>query len=122
MLCFLLALAWVPVTQHCELEAIGLIANQCDSITHAEGHSCVGDACNQLESGAYKPTNGSLKAPSPVLMACACVMCSGIVAVIPPAVELPSRIIVEPPPELRPTWRFVRRAAPLSRAPSSIQA
>ena len=122
MLCFLLALAWVPVTQHCELEAMGLISNQCASTGHADGHSCGGDSCNEVEKGAYKPASGDLKLPSPLLLACACAVCSAIAALIPPVQELPSPTIVEPPRELGPTWQFVQRAAPLSRAPSAILA
>ena len=122
MLCYLLALAWVPVTQHCELEAMGLIANQCASTSHADGHSCSGDTCNEVEKGAYKPASGDLKVPSPLLLACAGAVCSAMAAVIPSLEELPSPKVVEPPRELVPTWRFVQRAAPLSRAPSAILA
>ncbi len=122
MFCFLLALAWVPLTQHCELEAMGLIAEQCASTDHAVGHSCGGDSCSEVEKGAYKPASADLKVTSPLLLACACAVCAAMAAVIPPVEELPSPTAVEPPGELRPTWQFVQRAAPLARAPSSILA
>lgn len=122
MLCFLLALAWVPVTQHCELEAVGLIAEQCASTGHVDGHSCGGDSCSEVEKGAYKPASADLKVPSPLLLACACAVCAAMAVVIPPVEELPSPTAVEPPGELRSTWQFVQRAAPLSRAPSATLA
>lgn len=122
LLCFLLALAWVPVTQHCELEALGVIASQCNSAGHADGHSCRGDTCDAVESGAYKPASGDLKLASPVLLACTFTMVAGLAATIPPVADIPAPTATEPPRELRPTWQFVHRAAPLSRAPSAIAA
>ena len=122
MLCFLLALAWVPVTQHCELEALGVIPSQCNSAGHADGHSCGGDTCDAVESGGYKPASGDLKLATPVLLACTFTMSLGLAAMIPPVVDIPAPTAAEPPRELGPTWQFVQRAAPLSRAPSVIAA
>ncbi len=125
IIAIVLAALWLPSTQHCGLEAAGLIAAQvadadkgacCDSA----GGSCTHDACEVVEGVLFKSGTTSLKIAPTLLFA----DLSTPVLLLPP-----TRLAVEPgfecsePGDSRqwtPVWAFVRRAAPLSRAPSLI--
>lgn len=113
---------WLLATQHCGLEAAGLLAQGCEQ---ADGqHTCgetehVVDGCHLVEGTAYKSNNVSVKVPAPQLVAS---LCLSWVNVAPPAIEqsrataLTSHL--ERPRDWVPIWRFVQRAALPSRAPS----
>ena len=119
----LLAL-WLPTTQHCGLEAAGLIAPEAphaDAKCCAMGNGpCTHDGCNVVESSLIKSSNDTIKVPTPSLAACTCFLCLQLLPSVW-AVE-PSLAVSEPetPEHWVPAWQFVRRAAPLSRAPSLV--
>lgn len=121
ILCLVLALLWVPLTKHCALEAAGILAPQC-SQTCSDGEACDGDACTQFENASYKLGTTLLKVPAPALLACARAIWIG-----PTPLEIASLEIIPPDAAEHPrgwvaSWQFVRRAAPPSRAPSSMMA
>jgi hypothetical protein len=108
---------WLPATEHCNLEAAGFIAKQCSDDCGQAGS----DGCNLVESGFYKSAPQVAKVSAPSLLAIAPFLCLEI---------LPSLEAVEPligltesldrPRNWVTSWQFVRRAAPLSRAPSLV--
>jgi len=120
----LLAL-WLPTTQHCGLEAAGLIAAEVPHGAEANccensGSPCTHDGCKVVENSLIKLNNETIKVPTPALAACTCFLCQQL---------LPSVLAVEPSLAVSeaeksehwvPVWQFVRRAAPLSRAPSLV--
>lgn len=118
-----MAWLWLPATQHCDLEAAGVLAAHCE---HAGlfgcGESCAGDGCNVLEGGSYKLGNGTLKVPAPQLAACLCFICLNAAPVLVGAVESFSRSYHEHPLDWVPCWQFARRAALLPGAPSFVLA
>ncbi len=120
---------WLASSQHCGLEAAGIIA---EDAPHGSPHSgtagccsdtgnpCSHDGCNVVKSGTINPTVSFLKAPAPSLVACACFICLQLA--VPEVSAEPTLLAVEldRPKNWVPAWQFVRRAAPLSRAPSLI--
>ena len=119
----LLAL-WVPATQHCDLEAIGLIAvhtDHQDNATCSESHSpCPSENCQVIEDGSYNPSATLAKAPSPSLIACIFSLClqpAALDALHEPVTPVVAR---ENPLSWVPTRHFVRGAAPQPRAPSVL--
>jgi hypothetical protein len=120
----LLAL-WLPATQHCGLEAADLIAADAPHGVHpgcAETNCdhCTHDGCNVVESGLLKSGHESLKVPTPSLAACTCFLC---LQLLPPVLAIEPNLAVAESADSEhwiPVWQFVRRAAPLSRAPSLI--
>jgi hypothetical protein len=116
---FLLLALWLPVTQHCGLDAAGLV-----SATHVEQHAsscgelCVCDGCATIEDGAYRPSDTYVKVPP--LSVCACIFCLQIASLASddsPALPTGS---FDRPPDWVTTWHIVRRAAPPSRAPTLL--
>lgn len=120
LLCFLLALAWVPLTQHCGLEALGVLATHCSDAASTDSHGCAGDGCKQVENGGYKPSSGSIKVPAPQLLVCACALCLNLGPLNFPVLETAAAPSGGRPFDWVPSWLFVRRAAPPSRAPSLV--
>lgn len=119
LLSLVLLTLWLPVTQHCNLEAIGLIALECpDGCTAGAGESK--DSCADLETGLYKVTGDLLKAPAPDLLACDLFLRVDPVDWVtrPEPMLLPAEPSRERPLDWVTTWNFVRRTAPPSRAPS----
>lgn len=122
--CFLslvLLTLWLPVTQHCNLEAVGLIAQECpDGCTAGAGQSK--DGCGDLETGLYKVAGDLTKAPAPDLLACDLFLCVPLVNWVarPELIVTPLEASFERPLDWVTTWNFVRRAAPPSRAPSLL--
>jgi hypothetical protein len=122
MLALLLALAWAPLTTHCELEsASGLEFLRCASVGQppegVPGH-CDDASCCGVESAKYPvpsqrpivPVFTLVPAPFGVVAHC----------------ELPQPLKVTPdlpataPPELSTAWQFISRTASLCRAPSLV--
>lgn len=121
-----LAILWIAATQHCALEAAGILAHVCD---HGEGATsaehCKGDDCRTVEKGGYKISEGLAKVSPPQLVSCLCLLGLGVspapTLVDTEAANLP-RPFFELPFDWVPSWQFVRRAAPPSRAPSLMMA
>lgn len=120
----LLAL-WLPTTQHCGLEAAGLIAAEVPHGAESEccengASPCTHDGCNVVENSLIKLNNETIKVPTPSLAACTCFLC---LQLLPPVVAVEPIFAVtasESPEHWVPVWQFVRRAAPLSRAPALV--
>lgn len=103
------------MTQHCRLEAVGVVPQQCEQ---AGEQVCDSDGCSVLEDGAYKLGTATLTVAEPRLqpplfvVALPVNLLAGTVAVDRTKDEI-SR-----PLNWVPSWQFVRRAAPPSRAPA----
>ena len=120
----LLLVLWGPVTQHCDLEAAGLLAaheahpteiNCCEP-----SEPCAHDGCELVENGTYRSSGSLLTAVTPALLACTYFICPQLATPdVRDETVLPVVAAVKPQ-DWVPTWHFVRRAAPLSRAPSSL--
>ena len=115
--CLLFAILWVPITQHCLLEAADGSVMQCD---HAANASCGHDGCEIVEGGGYKTNSGTVKLPPPSLLAFAWLDWIANAQEI----ELRGATIADEelsrPLNWVPSWQFVRRAAPPARAPSLL--
>jgi hypothetical protein len=120
MLCLLLAVAWLPMSMHCQLEAVsGLEFLACfsDGDCHGQPGSATDDAgCCLAEKSQYQAGQSRLTLPSPDLLVVS------ITPLLPPANLLPAEVglaipSTAPPPLLK-TWQFVSRTALPVRAPS----
>lgn len=117
----LLLALWLPATQHCALEAAGVLITTCaDHCTTSE--STGRDACGSIEDGNYKPAGDTLKVPTPDLFACTCFLCLYLEERAPDeSLSLTGDASGQADVWLS-TWQFVRRAAPLPGAPSPLVA
>lgn len=119
----LLAL-WLPATQYCTLAAAGILADESQASAPDNccntNDRCSRDACELLENGVFKPAKEMSKVLAPDLSACLCFICLQFVQ---PGVVDESTLMVsapEHPLDWETKWQFVRRAAPLARAPSLV--
>jgi hypothetical protein len=120
LLTVLLAVAWMPLTAHCQLErATGLEFLSCSTAGEAgadAGSHCDGTACCGLESEQYQlPPSQPLISPPDLTVVL-------LASLVTPETELPARLaavslITTPLPGPRP-WQFHTRAALPVRAPS----
>lgn len=121
MFTFLLLALWLPATEHCALEAAGLLAETCADGCATE--SAVHDGCATVESGTYKPATQFLKVAAPELFACACTLyLQQIEAAVAREQATPLKTDFARPQDWVATWRFVQRAAPPARAPTTLLA
>lgn len=120
-----LAALWLPATQHCDLEAAGMLSAHCDQPagmqgTGADDH-CAGDGCDVVESGGYKVSSNTAKVSAPTLAVLACLFTGDSLS--HPAETSAGTLLGSDhghPVEWVPTWQFVQRAALSPRAPSGI--
>ena len=116
-----MAWLWLPATQHCGLEAAGVLTAQCQHAGAVGCGDCAGDGCNAVESGSYKIGNGTPKVSAPHLAVCVCLVClNAAVPVLISEAAVFSRSYEERPLEWVPSWQFARRAALLPGAPSLV--
>ena len=111
-----LLVLWLPATQHCDLEAAGILS---DAGCCSAEEGCAQDDCVMVESGHYKSGVGMLKLPPPIWTI--------LTGYVPPAASLlammedssfrAGAVPLAGEGWLLP-WRFARRAAPLPGAPS----
>lgn len=116
ILALVLVTLWVPITSHCPLESLpGLGFLQCASGTPSD-NDCSEDACQALESGAYKVESNRTVVPPTVL----CVAWLGWLPVVTdsPGGASGQGESTSAPPELSQTWQFSFRTASSPRAPS----
>jgi len=118
----LLLALWLPATQHCDLEAAGLIGNPADchesidcTNLHEKSH-CDTDNCQPVENTAYKASLKVIQIAAPVALSCLC--CLNEISAKTILIPLVSPERSTTPLELVPTWQFSVRAAPPARAPS----
>jgi hypothetical protein len=120
MLAILLALAWAPLTAHCQIESlVGLGLLSCQSAGEApapNGSHCDDSSCCAWESGQCSlPQNQ----PSHVvwLIAVALTVVPFALHNSPPA-DAGMEILTTAPPEITRIWQFSFRAALPVRAPT----
>ncbi len=119
----LLLALWLPATLHCDLEAAEFWIEHDDHATVdccQADLGCTHDGCDTLEGPAVKSSDTFARAPLPAPFVCCCLIC-----VVPVEAEslvspVPVQARMEQALDWVPTVHFARRAAPLSRAPSSI--
>ncbi|MSU73039.1 MAG: hypothetical protein EXS43_11985 [Opitutus sp.] len=117
LVALLLLAGWLPATQHCALEAAGLLTTTCaeDCSDEARGQ----DGCATVEDGLYKPAGNLTKVGAPNFHLGARGLCLACIQeqILFLHARTP-RIAVELPLDWVPVWQFARRAAPPPRAPS----
>lgn len=119
----ILAALWLPVTQHCALEAAGLSATelQADAATcsHADESGCRTDDCHQLEGGRYRTgSQASLPKPSLFLASLFDAPCALRLQTLFAEKAATESEAFDRPVNFSPGWIFVQRAALPPRAPS----
>lgn len=121
---FVLLALWLPATQHCGLEAAGLItadsADEPIACCAPTATVCAYDSCHVIEQFAPKTANDSLQVPTPDFVACACLLCIQLLDRELSAAADVSIVATDQPMGWVPTWHFARRAAPLPRAPAIL--
>lgn len=124
LIALLLLALWLPVTQHCGLEAAGVLGSEAEchisgdcEADHAKA-PCDADNCQSVEDGAYKPSFSPRLVTGPSVLACLC--CLRVISPETIVVPLVSPARTNPPPELTPSWQFIARAAPSPRAPTAV--
>lgn len=128
-----MATIWLPATQHCMLDAIGLIEAHvidhdhqtgCDRHTDTAQHAH--DTCVLVEFSSWLNTAEHLNAPAPSIHdVCACLIetiFSSININTLCISERPTPPYPSDPPDWIPSRHFTERTAPVSRAPSLILA
>ncbi len=118
ILTVVLALAWMPVTAHCQIERVtGLEILKCDSLPGgaAPCSSGEGGSCCSWESGLYRLPQGQPVVAVPIMAVVPLVLV--MVESWTPA-EIGERQLIEDPPRPPKPWQFSLRAALPVRAPS----
>ena len=117
-----LALLWVPITSHCQLESIpsltALLAC-CDHEETAAPHQdqdCEQDACASVESGDYRTQEHERLLISPDHRSVEAVTAAVELSSLPDATSL--QILRTAPAEQHHIWQFTFRTALPVRAPS----
>ena len=122
MLSVVLAVLWLPLTAHCELEMIGTLTHETAADDCCEpSQDCVDDACGLIEDGSFAPSFNLLKAPAPELSVdqyLACVLAQLTAEQSEPIT--PDWGNSDLPLDWIATWQFARRAAPPVRAPAIL--
>lgn len=120
---FLLAF-WLLATQHCGLEAAGLLephtASDQTCCPGGEAH-CSHDGCEMVEDGNYRGDSGTAVISAPQFADCLCFICWNLS--VPPLEVREDNSPTESferPLNWVPTWQFVQRAALSPRAPSLV--
>jgi hypothetical protein len=117
---FALLALWLPATQHCNLEAAGVIAHEnadsdgcCETAT-----PCAHDSCDVAEGSLVRPSVTIAKIFTPDLAFCFCLLCSRLSLTSPPDTPVLAVTDTERPIDWLPAWQFSRRTALPARAPS----
>ena len=119
---WLLVALWVPAKAHCEISTMagGLVAKVCaEQCDHTEG-SDKSDGCGVIEAGRFFSNASNAVAPLPSLTVLACLACWHAELLTQAQPLAPPAWASDHPRDWVPTWAFVQRAAPLSRAPSFV--
>jgi hypothetical protein len=119
ILTVLLAVAWMPLAAHCQIESVsGLEVLSCaplDKGGNCAGFPCDPGSCCSLESGQFRLPQSQPVTTAPLVVALP-------LALALAAEEAPTEtacfVLTDPLPEVSKPWQFSRRAALLPRAPS----
>lgn len=121
-----MAALWLPATQHCGLEAAGVLPSHCEQSEGSDDcageDSCAQDGCKLLESGNYSGSVSAVKVVGPSLVTCFCLICLNSIPAAPddgPKILVP---LCERTLDWVPTWQFEHRAALPPGAPFSLVA
>lgn len=119
LLALVLVTLWFPVTQHCGLEAAGLIERQC-ATDCATGQVGSDDGCCAVEKTPSKIGTDSARVSAPELVPGVCLLDIALFS-LTTVVEMRDFAVTgfEFPQNWVSTWHFARRAAPPSRAPTA---
>lgn len=121
---FVLLALWLPATQHCGLEAAGLItadsADEPIACCAPTATVCAYDSCHVIEQFTPKTANDSLQVQAPDFVACVGFICVPFVDRELSTEPVVSVVATDQPISWVPTWHFARRAAPLPRAPAIL--
>lgn len=110
-----LALLWLPLTMHCQLEAMGVwVPDPCGP--HVG--TCTHEACPVVEEGDFTSAVGTLKIAAPGMFDDHRSVDASLRALRPPRELRPRLPMTDPPSDWVREWPFVRRAAGLPRAPA----
>jgi hypothetical protein len=119
ILALLLAVAWMPLTEHCQLESLtGLAVLRCGPVEVGgapDGSPCHGESCCSWESGQYQLPPGQPEVAAPLLAVSPRVLAVEIEEAQAAAV---GSFLMDAPPEPPRPWQFSLRAALPVRAPS----
>lgn len=119
-LALVLAALWLPVTQHCSLEAAGVLSWQCATDCESGGADFA-DGCVTVEKAPSKVAAGRVEAQAPVLFACLGLRDPVFSSLLAESDIADSQAAsFERPGNWVPIWSFSRRAAPPSRAPTVL--
>lgn len=105
---------WMTAREHCNLEAVGLLADACSEDCGQAAWE--NDGCDTVEKASCKQSLDHVHVTQPVLLLC-------LFAAPPPAEPADEagaaarERFSEPQVRVR-TWQFLERAAPPSRAPA----
>jgi hypothetical protein len=113
-----LLVLWLPATEHCALEAAGVITPECHVDGKASGQSCRTDTCGVLESAHYRGSLNHAQVVPPVVQDSLPLICLAIATAAKSAAQMSETPAPDKPRDWVPVWHFVRRAAPPSRAPT----
>ena len=131
LLTLALLATWWLATMHCRVEASigsGVFACENDSReadTASDEHACDDDVCHIVEDGNYRNAVANVHVAPPALspddgLAKAIAQIMSVHALANPQPAFAAAAFFERPRDWVPGWSFVRRAAPLSRAPSAL--
>jgi len=123
IIALLLLALWLPATQHCDLEAAGVMAWEELGHTHPESsckQSCETDVCPTVEGASYNPASNLLRVLPPDVF-----VVLRLIDLLPAplVIEDLGAFVIGDPPELEKilrTWQFSRRTALPARAPDLI--
>ncbi len=120
LIALVLVTLWFPVTQHCGLEAAGVIERQC-ATDCASGQTGSDDGCCAVEKAPSKLGTVMVKVSAPELVADVGLLDIALFS-LTTVVEVPRFPVAgfEFPQNWVSTWHFTRRAAPPSRAPTAF--
>lgn len=120
LLTLLLLAVWLPAALHCDLVAAGVVAEELPTAAPDSGAECEDGFCHAVEGKIIRPDSAEFALQAPALA-----WIDLLLGQLAPPLPAVGAVGLEPersavPPELRPTWQFVRRAASPPRAPSAL--
>jgi len=122
IIAILLALAWLPLTAHCQIESLaGMELLSCQSAGEtpiSSGSHCDDSACCAWESAQYHLPQNFPLALVPIFAVVLPVLLSAESDVLPNPVGV--NLLTTAPPEMPRIWQFVLRASLPVRAPSLV--
>ena len=122
ILIVLLALAWVPLSLHCQIESLPgweFLACESGEEEHSSPHQstdCADDFCQVIESGFYKTEERASLLPQPIWIPHSPDVLLN--SVTPNSAQLAFTAPTLSPPVISASWQFYLRAALPVRAPS----